>query len=62
MLGWWMILYYPILRLIFYIGNRIEKRKGVTRKTDMMLGCAFMRVVGLPIFVNVLLIVYRAFK
>jgi hypothetical protein len=62
---WWLILYYPVIFAIIFIGKRIESRypqDSVERnRMDMALGCAFMSMPSMPLIVGIGYLVKHAF-
>jgi hypothetical protein len=58
MLAWWIALYYPAIFLLMYVGNRLDKKRGESRRRDQALGCLFMGLVLFPIVFNIIQIVF----
>jgi hypothetical protein len=54
---WWIILYYPAIFLIIWIGKQVEKKYptgSVERnRSEMALGCALLSLPGMPAIIGV---------
>jgi hypothetical protein len=50
---WWLILYYPIIGALIFLGHRAEKRfppnSNARNRTDLALGCAVLAMPGAPL-------------
>jgi len=55
-MGWWIVLYYPIIFAIMFIGYCLEKRyapDSVERKrAEMGLGCGLILLPSLPLIIG----------
>ena len=55
--AWWLILYWPIMGAVIFLGNRLDKRyaAGSVRRerADMALGCAILAMPGVPLVLGV---------
>ena len=61
-LEWWMILYYPVLFLLLYVGNRSDRLRGKSERRDKALGCIFMCLVVGPLAINIAQIIFHAVR
>jgi hypothetical protein len=56
-LSWWMILYWPIMGLLIFLGTRLEKRYpagSVQRnRIELVLGGAILAMPGLPLIIAI---------
>lgn len=52
---WWLILYYPIIGILFYIANKVDARypngSVVRDRTEMALGCGILALPGAPLII-----------
>jgi hypothetical protein len=52
-MGWWLVLYYPIMGLLIFIGNKVADRypneSVVRERAEMALGCGILALPGAPL-------------
>lgn len=53
MVGWWLVLYYPIIALLIFIGKKVSYRypngSVVRDRSEMALGCGLLALPGTPL-------------